>query len=453
MTKLSSNLISRLGLPPCGEGKKRRPGYTLVELLVVLLIIATLTSMSVPGLLNSDERYYLNAEASRLRQMLITARTYSLAPARSASGSTAQMYQVALGRFTNTPLENRSKITGDIYTNQVALQKGPAACSENLANGATTTIKSYSMRRGIYVSSFYPMDYLTTNATAVVRFTIGRAGFTCGESSRASIDSLDFQDTHWQKANSSSLQSRYLVIGLSAQKLRSQVYVVLDRLNSEITVSRFNPLGNFASLDDTFSPRWRSTSSASLAVDCAPDSSSLTIKFARADDRYEVDQVDPNRPVFYDIAWKLGDPSADPTEYMMLASSYFYDLSVSPVVFTFTSQAVTKNSQATAISFRIWATDTLGNYQRESASSADLRPLDITFPRYGVGAWSCGVTADTGGGNNDTGSTPPDDEKDYQNNPPGDDTGSGSTGSDSSCVNSSGLPTPCQVDLIMFDIS
>jgi len=439
--KLLSLGIKRLRF---GQQCSKKPGYTLVELLVVLLIIAILTSMSVPGLLNSDERYYLNAEASKLRQMMITARTYSLAPTKAASGSAAQMYQVAMGQFTNNSLINKTKITGDTGTNQVALQKGPATCSDNLVSGATSTVKSYQMRRGIYVSSFYPMDYLTTDSTAVVRFTIGRAGFICGESSRASIDSLDFQDTHWQSAGSSSLQSRYLVIELSAQKISSQVYVILDRLNSEIAVSRFNPLRNFTSIDDTFSPQWRSTS-ASLTVDCAPDSSVLTLKFSRADDRYEAAQVDANRPVFYDIAWKFGDPSTDPTQYSMLASSYFYDLGVSPAVFTFSSQAITQNSQSSAISFKIWATDTLGNYQKDSEADASLQPRDISFPRSGTGAWSCGATAQTGGGDNDTGSTPPDNQIIYDNNPPDDDTGSGGGGGDANCVAGPGLPCPVQV--------
>lgn len=410
----------------------------------MLLIIAILTSMSVPGLLNSDERYYLNSEASKLRQMLITARTYSLAPAKAASGSAAQMYQVALGQFANDPLINLSKITGDMYTNQVALQKGPASCSENLNSGATSTIRSYQMHRGIYVSSFYPMDYLTPDATAVVRFTIGRTGFICGESSRASIDSLDFHDTHWQSASQAALQSRYLVIELSAQKIKSQTYVILDRLNSEITVSRFNPLRNFASLDDTFSPKW-SDETTSLAVTCQPNSSDLTLKFSRALDRYSADQTEGTRPVFYDIAWKLGDPSPDTTEYMMLSSSYFYDLAIGEVEFTFSSQAINDINQPNTISFRIWATDSLGNYQKDSETDATLKSRDITFPRSGAGHWGCGITAYTGGGDNYTGSTPPTDQIDYNNNPPDDDTGGGSGGSDANCVGGPGIPCPVQV--------
>ncbi|MEK7548516.1 MAG: prepilin-type N-terminal cleavage/methylation domain-containing protein, partial [Patescibacteria group bacterium] len=76
----------------------KRPGYTLVELLVVLFITVLLTGMGIPNLYAGDSRYLLNNEAQKIKQFLDDARIRSQAPTKN-DGQGAQVYQISLGPF------------------------------------------------------------------------------------------------------------------------------------------------------------------------------------------------------------------------------------------------------------------------------------------------------------------------------------------------------------------
>ena len=366
----------------------KRFAYSLVELLVVLGIITLLAVIGVPNLFGSNERYALDNTADKLEQMLIDARTRSIAPTNNIAGGYSQIFQVTFSDFPQGSV-SKGKVTaeGDIRTNLASLERGIASCGTGVAQGSVTKLKSLKFPRNVYVSSFFPTNQSPNDPEATVRFSIGKVGFQCGDTS-APIDSTELSNPYWSglTATAPSSSARYLVIELSSKQIGEKRYIAIDRLNSEIVVSRTNPQAGFTALIDTFSPLWKDAPAATLTLVCRAETSEILLTYPRAVDRSKQEETlsnaDPNRLVYYDIHWKQGTAGAD--QFQPLVSKYFSPLNQDVVGYSFTTGAVTTANQPTPLVFRVWAFDAFTNYSDYKEFSF-ARPAD----------WDCG---NNGGG-------------------------------------------------------
>lgn len=380
----------------------RRPGYSLIELAVVLGVIALLGAASLPTF-NNNSRGLLDATANQIKQALVDARVRSLAPNKNDGPQTAQVYQVLFTNLPGLPLvEDTNTAPGDVNTNTITLQRGLATCGENATQGGFTTVRSFKTPRGIYVASFYPYNQDPTDSGALVRFTVGQLGFDCGSNLNPSISSTSFgSNAPWTGTDSS--RARYLVMELATSRGTEKRYISVDRLTSEVTVSRVNPQQTFQPLTDVLSPRWHNTAAPPTQLTFTCDSSGQTqasISFYRAKDRYnssDITAVDGTRLVYYDISWQLGAGG-----YQPLAVKYFYDLTQDIVRYEFTTTAVSVSNQPATIDLRVVASDELGRLQPQNTdagnnpTSADVwRAVSLNRPST-VG-W-CGSTSGIGPG-------------------------------------------------------
>lgn len=347
---------------------KPRSGYTLTELLVVLAVVVLLGGLSIPNLVGGDDRYILVGEANKIKQLLTEAKTRSLAPTKNDS-SGAQVYQVSFSPFpANATDADKLTAKGNNNTNQVTFQRGLANCSSGELQANPVEIESFRLSRGIYISSFYPTNQGASDATASVRFQVGKVGFVCGKQENPSIDSTDFTDSIWQGTNSNGnpTQARYLVIELSSTKIKQTAYVMVDRLSSEISVERSNAQNYFTPGYDQWPPKWNDPLTQELNVSCGSELSTINLKFSRASDVYNAaGSSDPNRLVFYDIYWGIDSETAA-NQLTPLTTKYFYPLDQDQVEYTFQTDRLTVNGQPQKFNFRIWAYDALNNYQSDS---------------------------------------------------------------------------------------
>ncbi len=364
----------------------KRPGYTLVELLVVLFITVLLTGMGIPNLYAGDSRYLLNNEAQKIKQFLDDARIRSQAPTKN-DGQGAQVYQISLGPFP-TSATPTSTAVGASSTNQIIMERGVASCASRQVKGSLTPIKSLQLSRGIYIDQFFPANFSPTDTQAVIRFAVGESGFRCGASKKPTIDSKNYLDPYWTGTNKA--QARFAVIKLVSKSVGRAAYVSVDRLTGEVEIRSANPQSYFSAALDQFSPKWRPVPPAAspvMSAVCGSDSSTMSLSFARADDRYDANNVDKDRVVFYDIYAKKGAVVNAIGEYQPLFSKYFYDLTADQVIFKFRTDLITLTEQPEEFSFRLWAFDSVGNYQG-SSPPADTSYQDLNFKK--PDDWDCG---------------------------------------------------------------
>ena len=142
----------------------RLSGYSLIELLVVIGVITVIGITSIPNIFNRNDRLLLDSSASQLRQVIIEASTRAQAPDKNDSSGSPQVFQVSFGKFTSAAVGGVAK--GEVTTNSIALERGLVQCDSGDLQGGFTTLRSFTLPRGIFVSSFFR---LTKN---VLSFTI-----------------------------------------------------------------------------------------------------------------------------------------------------------------------------------------------------------------------------------------------------------------------------------------
>lgn len=367
-------------------------GYSLIELLVVLGIIALIGLTAVPNIFNRNDRLLLDSAANQIRQVVIKARTDSLAPGKAETPGAAQVYQVAFGSFATDAVNNT--VTGGVQTNRVSLQRGQAQCDSGDLLGGFTSIRELTLPRGIYISRFYPTNQRATDSQseAVIRFSVGQVGFVCGELSDPVFRSTSLYDANWSgKSGTQATTARYMLIELSSQRVAEHRYVLVDRLSGEVSVARSNPQSYFNPVVDVLPPRWNDVDQNNflLSVSCGASESDVTITFPRAKDRVtEENVVDPNLFVVYDISW---NPAA---LVAPLAFNYFHPLTEDTVRYSFTTDLISIANQPSSITIQVVAKDSSGLRQPDDdppagpAGQLEDQPRLKTFTTTDV---SCGT--------------------------------------------------------------
>src|SRR3989344_441684 len=358
---------------------KKRSGYSLIEMMVVLGVIVMIGIVSLPNIFSQNERASLDSSAQMIRQVIIDAYTRSLAPTRNDESRTGQIYQVAFGNFiTGQPKQQGEffEVSGNTGTNKVWLERGLARCDSGDVQGGFSTLKSISLPRGIFVSSFFPSDQPNTEAKSVIRFSAGVEGFQCGSYTKPNIKSDNYRnDFGWtgeDKSLNQKAYARYLVIELSANKIPEHRYVIMDRLTKEVSAVNSNPQSYFASDGDSAVPKWTSISNdddMTLSIECRANDADMLLTFKRAEDRPSAtENPDPNLAVYYDIDWDLHNGSG----YVPLSLKYFYDLGRNEVKFSFTTTAMSVASRPAKIGIQLKAQDEFANMQLESTPADPL---------------------------------------------------------------------------------
>lgn len=378
-----------------------RPGYSLIELLVVLAVVVLISLASLPNIFGRNDRLSLDTSANRIRQMLIDAKTRSLAPAGREGGALGQVFQVTIGDFQ--PGQTNYTAVGTPTTATLALQRGSSRCDPSDTQGGFTQIRELKLPRNIYVSSFFPVRPSATDTKAVVRFTVGKIGFLCGLSDNPSIDSTDFNDISWignvATSSANEARARYLVITVSAQRLTEKRYVVIDRQTSEVSVTRQDPQEFFAPLTDVLTPRWRDVDPANftLSLTCGNGlPSRVVLTYPRAEDRVtDPATTDPNLAVFYDLSWNVnGEQLNGQPLFRPLAIRYFYDVrpGFETVRYEFETTAVSVAHQRFNVIVNVAASDQGGNlqdaYQAGAPNEAERQRQKTFLLECGVGSGS-----------------------------------------------------------------
>lgn len=368
------------------RGNKTR-AYSLIELMVVLGLITIIGLTGIPNLAGSNDRASLEQNAQLIKQILIDARTRSLAPTKNDGSSTAQNYQVVFGDFS--PEVTNNQVAGNANTNVVSLQSGLSQCDSGDVQAGFTEVRSIKLPRNIYLSGYYPATTrggVNDDQKMAIRFIVGQVGFQCGKASNPSLTSTDFNNNSaWigKRGDGSQAVARFLLLELSGAKLNEKRYVVVDRKTSEVSVTKINPQSYFIPQSDALAPKWSATEPFTLSIRCGANDSDVTISYPRASDR-SVDPLvtDPNLPVYYDISWDTGGNIFRP-----LAISYFYDLGQNIVNFRFNTTTISTASQPNTIKIRLVAGDDYDNLQPQNNSDALLKWLEKTFNP------SCGSTS------------------------------------------------------------
>lgn len=346
-------------------------GYSLIELLVVLAVVVLISLASLPNIFGRNDRLSLDTSANRIRQMLIEAKTRSLAPTGREGGALGQVFQVSIGDFQVG--QTNYTVLGTTRTSTLTLERGSSRCDPSDIQGGLTSLRELKLPRNIYISSFFPVRPSVADTEAVIRFTVGKIGFSCGSVTDPSIDSTDFNEPSWIgkiAGSTGETRARYLVITVSAQKLSEKRYVVIDRQTSEITVSRESPQTYFEPFSDTLKPKWRNVDLANfkLSLVCGNGARSrIVLTYPRAEDRVtDPATTDPNLAVFYDISWHIsGELQNGQPLYRPLAIRYFYDVrpGFETVRYDFETTAVSVGHQKFNVTINVAASDQGGLIQ------------------------------------------------------------------------------------------
>src|SRR3989344_2435309 len=238
-----------------------RSGYSLVELMVVITVITIVGITSIPNLLNRNDRYLLDSSANQLRQVIIEASTRAQAPDKNDSSGSPQVFQVSFGKFTSAAVGGVAK--GEVTTNSIALERGLVQCDSGDLQGGFTTLRSFTLPRGIFVSSFYPSNQnpalYSTDDRAVICFSVGEGAFSCGSFSNPVYKSGQLFLGSWYGKSSETgtrVIARYLVVALGSKKVGDMRYVTLDRVTHQVAISRSNPQSYFTPVTDSLVPQW-----------------------------------------------------------------------------------------------------------------------------------------------------------------------------------------------------
>lgn len=346
---------------------------------------------SIPNIFNRNDRLSLNTSASQIRQFIIDARTRSLAPDKNDLSGSTQQYQVVFGTFANGSDPLTVSAIGGATTTSVTLERGLAQCDTDDVQGGFSTLRSYTLPRGIYISSFYPSNQPVEEDQTAIRFTVGKEGFVCGGYDKLNFNSGVISQSGWTGKNKADVNTtaRYTSIVLSSQKIAEKRYIYLDRFTGEVAISRADTQSYFTPKTDSLPPIWKNTvvdtfpNDMKLSVDCGTTTSDIVITFNRANDRVNDGPADgdENLYVAYDINWDTGIGSRP------LELNYFYNLSDDLVQYSFTTDSFTYSNQPHTVTVSVIAEDGIQTPQAAFDSSS---PNDRTKGREKAFNPSCG---------------------------------------------------------------
>ena len=119
------------------SGSKPRPGFTFVEMVIVMIIIGILASLTVPSFVRSLSYHRVESAAKRIKADLALARDYAMATSSRQTVS----FVVAFNRYSldGVPDLNRSS---EVY--EVDLSESPfgvAIVSAEFADSADTDLE------------------------------------------------------------------------------------------------------------------------------------------------------------------------------------------------------------------------------------------------------------------------------------------------------------------------
>lgn len=383
--------------------RTKKRGYTLIELVVVLAVIALISAATLPNIASSSDQQRLLASANMIRQTILDARTRSLAPSKADSTGNFQAFQVVFSSFPGP--SNNMSLTGDLNTRTVSEEKAIGSCGDQTNLTGQVTLRTNNLQRNVFISQFYPASNYGSDNQAVIRFTVGRLGFVCGAYTDPRFNSTNFQGSFWSGKDpfgNNPSKARYLVIELSTTKDK-KIYVVVDRQTGEVTVSRTNPQSGFVPVKDEEPPHWQGSAltdnNVKVTMSCGLQTSTVLITYKRALDYLDSTTFDSTAPVFYDISWRPAWLSQTET----LITQYYYDVGQDTVKYLFTTDGISIAQQLQPIKIFLRASDETANQQALIADpnnyTYDIKTqLEISVTPF------CGNFS-AGGGNNNGGKT------------------------------------------------
>lgn len=392
--------------------------YSLIELVVVLGIITMLALLGLPNILNQSSRYDLSSGTEKIRQMLADAQVRSLAPTKNDSQGT-QMYQVDFSNFMydsgsgNVTTDTNYTASNGYGTRNVTESRGLAECSngQTIPGSALTTVDSLQLPKNVYIADFYPNEMTQTSLSSSVRFYVGQVGFRCGSTDKVDINSADYySDSRWQSHIQGSSDptaityAKYMVITVASLKTSQQLYIIIDRLSSQISVTDKNPQAYISPIADKLPPQWRDPADGMspiyATVTCMPDNSgaNVSLSFMRSDDWVGI--PDPNnltnypanwtydprnykdktKLVFYDIFFNSDSANNFPdSSNKIITLKYFYPLLPDKdyVTYNFTTNLISISNQPGTFHIIVKTFDENGNYNLNSPAVGAVNPTGI----------------------------------------------------------------------------
>jgi type IV pilus assembly protein PilA len=113
-----------------------RPGFTLVEIMIVVVIIGLLAAMAVPAFAKVRQQSRVKAVLNNLRQLASASQEYML-----EKGATQAGYTDLVGTSTDNYIHSITPIVGESYT---SITFAPTTTQISVSNTALGTV-SYNL--------------------------------------------------------------------------------------------------------------------------------------------------------------------------------------------------------------------------------------------------------------------------------------------------------------------
>jgi type IV pilus assembly protein PilA len=113
--------------------RSRLNGFTLVEIMIVVVIIGLLAAMAIPSFNKVRTQSRLKAVTNNLRQFASAAQEYML-----DKGATQASYTDIVGTFTDAYIRTITPVAGENYTSLVVQQTSTQISLSSTAIGTVT---------------------------------------------------------------------------------------------------------------------------------------------------------------------------------------------------------------------------------------------------------------------------------------------------------------------------
>jgi type IV pilus assembly protein PilA len=115
------------------NNKTARKGFTLVEIMIVVVIIGLLAAMAIPAFSKVRSQSRIKAVTNNLRQISTAAQQYFL-----DKGVTTAGYTDLVGTGTDNYIRNVSPVAGESYSSLTVNQSDTQISISNAAFGTVT---------------------------------------------------------------------------------------------------------------------------------------------------------------------------------------------------------------------------------------------------------------------------------------------------------------------------